>query len=397
IAAGIFVFNPSALYMQATPMTELVFMGTLSAAVYMLQRWAGHQTRGRLAAAAIAMTVATLARYEAWPVAMAAAFVVAFLCKGSRMERIKNASLFSILAMLGPAYWLWHNWAIYSDALEFLRGPYSARGIYLQNRATLGWSKIFVGNAALDFMLMSVTAAVCLGAMVLALAGVGLVRLIVKRRRAMLEHAPVLLLLVPFFFHVFSLYRGEIQIFPLSAFGLLNVRYGLPHLLAAAILAPACVPLLGRLGRTGAIAVVCSIVAFQYGLILSEGPSQLAVFQEGYRNGVNARAARERERAARAIREIRVRPMILMHTGGLGPVVVKGGLRFSEIIHEGTLGWHKVEGVIPSEVSTVIVQEGDPLDRRLEESPSLAGDLAARFHERLSIGSIRLYERDRDD
>jgi len=393
IAAGIFLLNPSALYMQSTPMTELVFMGTLSAAVYMLQRWVTRPTRGRLAWASVAMTLATLARYEAWPVAAVAALMVALLFKGDNVERLKNTALFSALVAAGPAYWLWHNRAIYGDALEFLRGPYSARGIYLENRASLGWANIFVGNATLDVFLMGLTAAVCVGPIVLALAGVGVARLAATRRRSLLEHAPALLLIVPFFFHVFSLYRGEIQIFPLSAFGLLNVRYGLPHLLAAAVFAPACVPLFQKVGKRWAVAAAGSIIAFQYGLILWEGPSQIAVFQEGYRNGVNARPSRERARVALAVRERPPQPMILMHTGALGPVVTMGGLRFSDIIHEGTTRWHQIGEGIPSDVSTVIIQEGDPLDRRLGENPALASDLAAGFHLRMAAGKIRVLTR----
>jgi hypothetical protein len=339
------------------------------------------------------MVIATLARYEAWPVAMASALIVALLFKGGATERAKSAVMYSVLVAMGPAYWLWHNWAIYGNAIEFLTGPYSARGIYLQNRATLGWSKIFVGNAALDLLLMSVTAAVCIGPLVLALAGAGLARIVAARKRASIEHAPVLLLLVPFFFHLYSLYRGEIQIFPLSAFGLLNVRYGLPHLLAAAVLAPACAPLLGRAGAKCALALVCSIALFQYALILSDGPSQIAVFQEGFRNGVNARPSRERARVAAALKETPPGPMILMHTGALGPVVMKGGLRFCEIIHEGTVRWHQIGEGIPPDVSTVIIQEGDPLDSRLRQSERIASDIAARFHEKLSIGKIRVYER----
>src|SRR5215216_3036730 len=76
IAAAIFLFNPSAVYMQATPMTEMVFIATFVLAVYLLQRWVTEQTSGRLVVAGIAMTIATLARYEAWPVAALAAVIV---------------------------------------------------------------------------------------------------------------------------------------------------------------------------------------------------------------------------------------------------------------------------------------------------------------------------------
>ncbi|MCI0485469.1 MAG: hypothetical protein L0229_02600 [Blastocatellia bacterium] len=406
ISAAVFIFNPSALYMQATPMSEMVFMAALASAVYLLQRWVTAQSRGqekeslcpaavpgRLALAALVMSLATLARYEAWPVALLASGVVALTARGGLGSRLKNATYFSLLAATGPAYWLWHNWAIYGDALWFLTGPYSARAIYLQNRANLGWSKIFVGNAALDLLLMAVTVAVSVGPLVMMLAAAGFGRLIAVRRRALIEDAPALLLLVPFFFHVVSLYRGEIQIFPLAAFGLLNVRYGLPHLLAAALFAAGAVPLFRRLGGRRAIALVCLSVGMQYWYLLSDGASQLAVYQEGYRYGVNARPARERAKVSRWLKEHRHGQYVLMQTSALGPVVPQGGLLFSEVIHEGTTRWHRLGDRVPADVSTIILEEGDALDSRFGENPALALDMAANFQERFSAGKIKVFER----
>ncbi len=393
IAAAVFILNPSALYMQTTPMTELIFLATITVAALSIRRWVEVQTQARLVVAALAMTVATLARYEAWPVAFLAVAVVALCSRGSLGHRVKNASLFSAIVLVGPIYWLWHNWAIYGDALWFLTGPYSARGLYLQNRANLGWSKIFVGHALLDVLLMAVTVAVCVGPLVMLLAATGLGRLIFVRRREFIEETPALLLLVPFFFHVFSLYRGEIQIFPLSVFGLLNARYGLPHLAGAALFAPAAALLFKRVNPRWAIASVCLIVAAQYLYLVSDGATDLAVYQEAYRNGVNARPARERARASAWLKEHPPEPVILMNTGALGPLVSEGGLRFSEIVHEGTKRWHQIKEQIPDDVSTIVIQEGDPLDLKLRENAALARDLAKDFQERFAVGNIRIFER----
>lgn len=393
ITAAIFLFNPAALYMQSTPMTESLFMCALALSAYLLRRWVVTQSRRRLVVAAVVMMMATLTRYEAWPVAGAAILIVLLASRGTLGLKFKSAALFSIVTMTGPIYWLWHNWIIYDDALWFLTGPYSARGLYLQHQANLGWSKIFVGHALLDVFLMLVTVAACVGPVVMLVAAAGLARLIVTRRRAIIEDSPALLLIIPFFFHLFSLYRGEIQIFPLSAFGLLNVRYGLPHLVAAALFAPASIPLMSRLGRRGAIAVFCLAVTAQYAYLISDGPSQLAVYQEGYRNGVNARAARERARVSSLVKNDPPRPLILMHTGALGPIVSQGGLRYSNIIHEGTASWHRINQGIPREIFTVIFEEGDPLDQRLREHAALAGDLKNDFQQKLEVGKIRVFRR----
>src|ERR1700692_2874903 len=44
LPVAVFLFNPSVLYMQSTPMTELLFIAALLMAVYSLQRWLNDQT-----------------------------------------------------------------------------------------------------------------------------------------------------------------------------------------------------------------------------------------------------------------------------------------------------------------------------------------------------------------
>jgi hypothetical protein len=396
MSVAIFLFNPSVLYMQSTPMTELLFIAALLMAAYSLQRWLNDQTAKLLVLAALAMTLTTLARYEAWPVAALSVPLVAFSKFGGWAAKIKSCALYSTLVAAGPVYWLWHNWAIYGNAFEFLTGPNSARGIYLQNRANLGWSAIFVGHAALGVLTIATAVAVCAGPFVLLLGGVGFIKSLLTRRVALFKQWPVLLLAVPFVFHIFSLYRGEIQVFPLSAFGLHNVRYGLPHLLAVALFAPAVVLFFKGRARRWAIVGVCVVVAAQYCDLISEGPSQLAVYQEGYRNGVNARPARERAQVASFLIANPPDRLVLMHTGALGPLVSRGGLRFSEVIHEGTLRWHQLDEGIPADVATIIIQQGDPLDLKLDRNPALGRDLSTEFREELSVGNIRMFSRRRN-
>ena len=393
VTVGIFACNPSVLFMQSTPMSELIFMASLAVAVWLMQEWAHNQTTRRLLLAALTMTVATMARYEAWPVAALACLLVLTCSQGGRTTKLKNTILFSALVVLLPLYWLWHNWAIYGDALWFLTGPHSARGIYLQNRANLGWSKIFVGHAVLDFLLMSVTVAACVGPLTILLGGLGFLRLLVNRKIKGIDYAPVILLATPFFFHCLSLYRGEIQIFPLTAFGLLNVRYGLPHVLLLSLMAPAIIPALRRLGRPAAILLVIAAILLQYGYLVSDGFSQLAVYQEGYRNGVNAIPARQWSRMAQFTREQPPQGTILMQTGSLGPVVSQGGLQFANIIHEGTTRWHQLEEGIPADVTTVIIETNDALDERIQNSESLRRDLAHSFQEQFAAGAIKLFRR----
>ncbi|HXU08998.1 MAG TPA: hypothetical protein VN743_08365 [Blastocatellia bacterium] len=393
MSVAVFAINPSVLYLQSTPMSEVLFMAALVTSVYLLQHWVSGPSRRRLAIAALAMTVATLTRYEAWPVASLSIIIVALASIGDRKSRIKNVTLYASVIAIGPLYWLWHNWAIYGNALEFLTGPNSARGIYVQNRINFAWSKMFVGNAALDLLTMAAAVAVCVGPFVLLLSGAGFFRWLIAERRWLVTTSPAFLLIVTFLFHVWSIYRGEIQVFPLSAFGLLNVRYGLPHVLAVALFAPSAVLLFKTASRRRIYAGIFMIVAVQYVYLISEGPAQLAMYQEGLRNGVNARAGRERSMVASYIATHPPMGFVLMHTGALGPVVSQGDIRYSQVIHEGTERWHQIEGSIPDDVSTVIVQRGDPLADRISGNGALLSALSTEFEERLSVGNITVFER----
>jgi len=204
---------------------------------------------------------------------------------------------------------------------------------------------------------------------------------------------PVILLFLPFFFQVFSLFRGEIQVFPVTAFGLLNIRYGLPHVLPIALFVPAAIMLFRSPHRRLAFATLSVVVAAQYVYLVSEGPSQLAIYQEGYRNGVNSKPARERARVASLIIASPPKRLILMHTGALGPLVSRGGLRFVDLIHEGSIRWHSLDGGIPADVKSVILQDGDPLDLRIKSTAALARDLSNEFEPEISVGKIQVFER----
>ncbi len=393
LAVAIFLLNPSVLYMQATPMTEVVFMGATAMAACRLQLWVIEPTTGRLVLAAITMMTATLARYEAWPLAMVAALIVLLAGHSGWRERVKNASLFSLIVVSAPVYWLWHNWAIYGNPLEFLSGEYSARSIYLQNQIRLSWSQMFAGHLLPSFLLIFFTVAVLAGPLLL-LGGVGgVLRLAAIRRRAIIECAPAFLLVIPFLFHVFSIYRGEMQMFPLSAFGLLNIRYGLPHIIAVALFAPAIIPALRRVGEKRALVIGALLITLQYGWLLSEGVSQIAIYQEGYRNGVNAASVRERAKMASLIAAAAPQRMIWMHTGALGALVSQSGLRFADIVHEGSARWHEINDHLPKDVVAIIFQEGDPIDRELRENAALAADVATHFRETGAVGKMRLLQR----
>ena len=124
---GIFALNPNLLYLQATPMTEPVSLAALMALLYFSVRFRETQGFGAVVGAGVASLAASMTRYEGWFVIP---FAAAYFLLVARRHKIVTALLFAGIAALGPLYWLGHNWFVYSNALEFFNGPYSAAGIY---------------------------------------------------------------------------------------------------------------------------------------------------------------------------------------------------------------------------------------------------------------------------
>ncbi|HEX5226169.1 MAG TPA: hypothetical protein VFW44_00600, partial [Bryobacteraceae bacterium] len=130
---GLFVLNPNLLYLQATPMSEAVVLAALMALLYFTVVFAETRSYAAVAGAAIASLAASLARYEGWFVIP---FVAVFLILAGRgWRRLLAPLLFCAIAVLGPAYWLAHNWWLYANPLEFYNGPYSAVAIYRRELA----------------------------------------------------------------------------------------------------------------------------------------------------------------------------------------------------------------------------------------------------------------------
>ena len=175
--------------------------------------------------------------------------------------------------------------------------------------------------------------------------------------------------------------------------GSLNQRCREKTAVAIAAFAPAVVWLCKPRARHLALAVLGSLVVLQYGYLISEGPTQLAVYQEGYRNGVNSARAREWAHAAAWLEAYPPRQSVWMNTGALGPLVPRGGLRFAQIIHEGSLRWHAINDAIPADVTMIIYQEGDPVAEQLRGNAALARDFAEHFQQQFAYDSVKIFTR----
>ena len=177
LAAAIYALNPNLIYLQATAMTEPLYLALFIWAVVLLDeavspmdpehdggipplaKPAGASSdiaeRARsLERAAIVIAAAMLTRYDGWSLAgctLAAAFVAAgfmllkrpsatreFFC-GLQYRSMRRALRNTVLLLAAiPTLWLAYNHREYGNAFEFATGPYSARAIE-QRTASASW------------------------------------------------------------------------------------------------------------------------------------------------------------------------------------------------------------------------------------------------------------------
>ncbi len=74
-ALAVFVYQPDLLYLQATPMTEPLLLGLTVTGIALLCQWTRSGGTGSAWPAGLALALACLTRYEAWPMTAAAGLV----------------------------------------------------------------------------------------------------------------------------------------------------------------------------------------------------------------------------------------------------------------------------------------------------------------------------------
>ena len=238
-ALGLFAFNPNLLYLQATPMTEPMVLAGLMALLYFTVAFRKTQSYWAVVGAGLASIAASLARYEAWFVIP---FVALYFLITSRKRRITAALIFSCLAVLAPLYWLAHNWWLYSNALEFYNGPYSAVAIYQQELANHMAHYRGDHDWLAAWLYYRSAAVLCTGwtAVVIAIAGLaGALRRHIFWPLGFAALAPA--------FYIWSMHSGDTPIFvpSLWPYTSYNLRYSLAMLPLLAI-AGGCLVLIAR-------------------------------------------------------------------------------------------------------------------------------------------------------
>ena len=251
LAAIIYAANPNLIYLQATAMTESLYMALFIWAVVYFNQWVRESREPQedarplraspaLVKSGLCLAGACLTRYDAWflAIAMCVGALVVALQKKQPHPLKGGLAKFLLLAAAAPVLWLAYNAIVYRNPLEFATGPYSARAIE-QRSTAVSHPGAHDLQTAFSYFLKSAElnlAAENWQKLWILLALAGLVASLTQRGvRARLW--PILLLWVPLPFYVLSVAYSGVPIYvptwwPFSHY---NVRYGLELLPAFAV------------------------------------------------------------------------------------------------------------------------------------------------------------------
>jgi hypothetical protein len=292
VAALVLMLNPSVLYMQSTPMSEMDLICFAIVAIYYAVRWARALNVNDLVKCALATAAGTLVRYDGWALALAILLIVCVVAWRRRGRQIAESHLllFGTLGLAGCAAWLIYQTVIFKNPLDFLNGPYSA---HAQQQTTEQVSGLPTHHNAL--LSLNVYAHATFDALTWPIAAASLLGLLwwIFRTRLRISSWPVYSLLVPFVFNWLSLVLGitvlETPDVPLHGIAsYYNVRYGMMMIPAAALF----VGSLMTLRRELMPVVLCLTLAASTVAIVSappyalqdplSGASRVSLAQEGH-------------------------------------------------------------------------------------------------------------------
>ena len=342
IGALIYAFNPNLIYMQATAMTESLYLALfIWAVVYFSEftREAGQnavQGRKSLEKCAMAVSAAMLVRYDGWFLAgvLAAAAMAVLLRQSHAAQPLRRGLInFILLTGLTGGLFLAYNHSVYGNALEFANGPYSAHAIQERSKtasmpsypgeksprdATLQFLKIArqnMANGQLEYCLFA-------AALVALLCAIYFSRL----------HLPWAVLWAPVPFYVFCIAWGSVPIYQPEwwPFSYYNVRYGLELLPAIAVFcALGCQFLINFFPMRMVVAAAGILLAASYCSVWFKGPICL---REAVVNG-EERAALEQELAAQ-LRQLPSSATLMMDCGAHSGAIQSAGIPFRRVLRE---------------------------------------------------------------
>ncbi len=330
VGVAIFALNLNILYLQSTAMTELVLLGTMTAACYFLLLWFTRRTIFFLLLSAFFVMLSTLVRYDGWFLLFFVSLMI-FVSAWTSGGYKKAEGMFVLFATLGGfGVFLWFLWnlLIFGDPLFFAFGPYSAHTQQqdLEAAGVLPTKGDWFLSAKMYFYALAYNT----NAFILFLGVAGSVWLFFERRLSPMVRLATLALFAPLLFNVLALFLGHSVLFiqGLSGNTWFNVRYGIMMMPSVAIF-------VGFLAHkaVGLRPVLIGLLAF---VLFFQFASEDAVTIDDGRVGSSQKNVTEISGWLRENAGTNDDDLILISAASHDSIIFSSGLPMKRFIHEGT-------------------------------------------------------------
>ncbi len=408
-ASVVFLTNPNILYVQTTPMTEMLLIMFFILSTYHFVRFIEDQDNiAALVAAAIFTFLATLSRYDGWFLAGMQVGVIGLiympwgrLRKGVRStlgffktDEWKNLEgrliMFGVLAFFGVGLWLLWDGLILGDPLYFTHSVFSAKS--QQNEWLARGALPSYQNPWSSFLYYTVTAMSTSGVLIFLLAIAGCVTFI-KQSSNKHRYYILLILLVPYIFNIVTLFMGQSVIFipHLTPVGfewrLFNVRYGVMSVPLVAF----CVGYLFYRARWVVRLLVVGLCFAQIGLYVI-GYSKVIVLEDGLR-GLSSAVA-EQPDAQQWITTNYDGGLFLQDDYARTVSVIRAGVPMENTIYIGNKPYWEESLREPEKYARwIVMQKNDAIWTNIYDKPDVQGRLYKYFVKVYTSPDILIFKR----
>jgi hypothetical protein len=378
IAALIYALNPNLIYMQATAMTETLYLAFfIWAAVYFAEFACGASEEPQRASRSLMkcglmVALAMLVRYDGWWLAAMIGICALgglWRWRGKAALLLRAWIIFVLLTGATAGAFLFYNYAISGNPLEFANGPYSARAIQERSRTPnfptypgedsprdaalqfLKVSRLNMGEGPAEYFLFTA-------------AFIALLAAIYFSRR----YLPWAILWSPVIFYMLCVAWGSVPIYHPKwwPFSYYNVRYGLQLLPAIAVFTALGYQFMTNFVSPKRVAAAPALlIAISYFSVCYATPICL---REAHANG-DARMAFEQALAAE-LRKLPPSATLMMDCGAHSGAVQLAGIPFRRVLRESNPPYWEQALTRPGQSADYIIAfPGDSVDRAVREFP----------------------------
>lgn len=382
LAVGAFVLNPNILYLQSTPLGEMLYIALFLAAMYYLIDLA-ERPRASVLPAAGAALLASLTRYDGWLIAPWGALLLLprqFLPRKDSVPQWSRAFRYVLIASLGIVGWLVYNQVAFEDPLSFVRGDYSTRQNIHRIVSESGLAKYPpVGSPLHAVRYYGQAVFLSAGGLLVFLAFLGFAHFARQNFPSRKFWVIGFCFLFPPVFYIANLVRGTgiIYVPELPPYGILNVRYTGLFIPGLCLFFPAGVACLSR--GLGSVAgspraacsdtnsgrwktqtrlgwVVLGCLSCYWIARAGTGSEAVAFYEEARVNGLERKQTDFQ--AAAFLRARYDGKRILMDLSQHGIIPQQCRIRLLQIVNEST-DWAAALALPSSHADWIVVQEGD--------------------------------------